>query len=113
MADFQRFLPDASKFLNKGPGLWVRSGLDPWLLWLILLIMTLGLVVLYSGAGASQAAVDKQLLRYGVAMVVMVLMAQVNLRRWQRWVPILYLLGVLFGVHLVLVIPEEVLRKVF
>ncbi|HIG37505.1 MAG TPA: rod shape-determining protein RodA, partial [Oceanospirillaceae bacterium] len=87
MADFQRLAPEARKHLRQGPGVWVRLKLDPWLLILLLAIMSFGLIVLYSGSGASEAAVQKQLIRYGVALLGMVIITQINLRLVQRWMP--------------------------
>ncbi|HCH33112.1 MAG TPA: rod shape-determining protein RodA [Oceanospirillaceae bacterium] len=95
MADFQRLAPEARKHLRHGPGVWVRLKLDPWLLILLLAIMSFGLIVLYSGSGASETAVQKQLVRYGVALLVMVMITQINLRLVQRWMPLLYVAGVL------------------
>jgi len=63
MADFQRWAPDARKHFKKGPGLWVNLRLDPWLLILLLAIMSFGLLVLYSGSGSSEASVHRQLIR--------------------------------------------------
>ena len=89
MADFQRWAPEAQSHLRQGPGLWVKLRLDPWLLVLLLAIMSLGLVVLYSGSGSSEAAVQKQLVRYGLALLGMVIITQINLRNVQRWIPLL------------------------
>jgi rod shape determining protein RodA len=102
MADFQRFVPDASGFLRRGPSILARSRIDLWLLFPILCIMALGLVVLYSGAGASEAAVDRQITRYSVAMLGMVIMAQINLRELERFVPVFYVIGVLLLIGVLL-----------
>ena len=95
MADFQRWAPEARKHLKSGPGLWVKLRLDPWLLVLLLFIMSFGLLVLYSGSGSSEAAVHRQLVRYGVALLGMVIITQINLRHVQRWMPLLYIAGLL------------------
>jgi len=102
MADFQRWAPEARKHLKRGPGLWVKLKLDPWLLVLLFAIMSFGLVVLYSGAGSSEVAVQKQLVRYGLALLAMVLVTQINLRHVQRWIPLLYLAGLLLLVAVLL-----------
>ena len=102
MADFQRFVPDASGFLRRGPSILARSRIDLWLLLPVLCIMALGLVVLYSGAGASEAAVDRQITRYSVAMLGMVIMAQINLRELERFVPLFYVIGVLLLIGVLL-----------
>ena len=95
MADFQRLAPEAIKHFRQGPGFWVKLKLDPWLLILVIAIMAFGLVVLYSGSGASEAAVNKQLARYAVGFFGMVVITQINLRQVQRWMPLLYIGGVL------------------
>ncbi|MDP6166022.1 MAG: rod shape-determining protein RodA [Gammaproteobacteria bacterium] len=102
MADFQRFIPGTSGFLRRGPSILARSRIDLWLLLPVLGIMALGLVVLYSGAGASQEAIDKQITRYSVAMLGMLFIAQINLRELERFVPLLYVIGVLLLVSVLL-----------
>ena len=102
MADFQRSVPDARSFLRRGPSILARSRIDLWLLLPVLCIMGLGLVVLYSGAGASEEAVNKQLLRYGVALLGMLIMAHINLREIERFVPVFYVIGVLLLVAVLL-----------
>ena len=93
--EYQHILPGAGRHLNKKPSWWQRTRIDFMLLLLIFLIMSSGLVVLYSGSGASFTAVEKQLLRYGLAMGLMIFLAQIDLRKFSRWVPIFYLLGLL------------------
>jgi rod shape determining protein RodA len=102
MADFQRWAPDARKHFKKGPGLWVNLRLDPWLLILLLAIMSFGLLVLYSGSGSSEASVHRQLIRYGLALLGMVIITQINLRHVQRWIPLLYVIGLLLLVAVLL-----------
>jgi len=102
VADFQRWAPDARKHFKKGPGLWVKLRLDPWLLILLLAIMSFGLLVLYSGSGSSEASVHRQLIRYGLALLGMVIITQINLRHVQRWIPLLYVIGLLLLVAVLL-----------
>jgi len=102
VADFQRWAPDARKHFKKGPGLWVNLRLDPWLLILLLAIMSFGLLVLYSGSGSSEASVHRQLIRYGLALLGMVIITQINLRHVQRWIPLLYVIGLLLLVAVLL-----------
>lgn len=102
MADFQRLAPEVRSHLKRSPGLWIKLKLDPWLLVLLLVIMSFGLVVLYSGSGSSEIAVQKQLVRYGLALGVMVLVTQVNLRHVQRWIPLVYIFGLMLLVAVML-----------
>ncbi|MBT7329965.1 MAG: rod shape-determining protein RodA [Oceanospirillaceae bacterium] len=95
MADFQRLAPELRSHLKRKPGLWVKLKLDPWLLVLLLVIMSFGLVVLYSGSGSSEIAVQKQMVRYGLALMAMLFVAQINMRHVQRWIPLVYIFGII------------------
>ena len=68
----------------------------------LLLLSAFGLVVLYSAFGEQIGQVEKQLLRLGVAFVVMLTLAQIPPRRLRHWAPWLYGLGLalLLGVLL-------------
>jgi len=72
-----------------------RMHLDPWLLLLLLGVMGFGLVVLFSASENSVAAVEAQLVRMGVAFVVMLFFAQLDPLLYRRWSPLLYLAGTL------------------
>ena len=95
MADFQRLAPELRSHLKRKPGLWVKLKLDPWLLVLLLAIMSFGLVVLYSGSGSSEIAVQKQMVRYGLALMAMLFVAQINMRHVQQWIPLVYIFGII------------------
>jgi len=68
--------------------------LDPVLLALLLLIIGLGLVVLYSASGQSMAMLERQGLRLGFGLVVMLILSQVPPRILRAWTPWLYAIGV-------------------
>nr|WP_242513539.1 rod shape-determining protein RodA [Halochromatium salexigens] len=70
-----------------------RLHLDLPLLLLLLLICGLGLVVLYSASGQSAEQVDRQLLRLGVAFLLMIAIAQVPPVVLSRWSLPLFLIG--------------------
>ena len=95
MADFQRLAPELRSHLKRKAGLWVKLKLDPWLLVLLLAIMSFGLVVLYSGSGSSEVAVQKQMVRYGLALMAMLFVAQINMRHVQQWIPLVYIFGII------------------
>ena len=59
--------------------IWERIHLDPWLLGLLLVLMGSGLIVLYSASGQSIDAVIAQSVRFCIALVVMVIIAQLSL----------------------------------
>lgn len=83
--------------------LWERIHLDPWLLGMLLLLMMAGLVVLYSASGQRLPVVTAQAIRFGVALVVMVGLAQLSTATLLRWTPLVYVagLGMLVAVELI------------
>ena len=71
----------------------------------LLLLCGAGLVILYSAGGESTALVIRQVIRLGVAFLVMLLAAQFSpnfLRRWSPWA----FLGVIFLLVMVLVLGD-------
>ena len=80
-----------------GPGrrLWSVLHIDPILLVLLLVLVASGLVVLFSGADQNMAVVKGQGIRMGVALVVMLVFAQLDPAVFRRWAPWLYLAGIL------------------
>ena len=68
--------------------------LDPVLLVLLLLIMGFGLFVLYSASGQDMAVIDRQAIRLGVGLAVMLGISQVPPRILRLWTPWLYALGI-------------------
>lgn len=70
--------------------IWSRIHLDPWLLLLLLVLMSAGLLVLYSASGQRIEAVLAQGSRFGIALVGMVFLAQWLPSTLMRWAPLLY-----------------------
>jgi len=68
--------------------------LDPVLMVLLLLIIGFGLFVLYSASGRDMAMVNRQLIRLGFGLVVMLAISQVPPRVLRDWTPWLYGIGV-------------------
>lgn len=68
-----------------------RWRLDPVLAGLLLVLMSLGLVVLYSAAEQDMGTVWRQGVRLGLGVVVMLVLAQFPPRLLQLWAPWLYL----------------------
>ena len=74
---------------------WVGAPrLDPVLLVLLLLIIVFGLFVLYSASGQDMAMVNRQALRLGFGVAVMLLISQVPPRILRLWTPWLYGIGI-------------------
>jgi len=91
--------------LARPRSVWATVHLDPLLLLLLLLLMAGGLFVLYSGADRNIEVVKAQGIRFGVALVVMFVFAQLDPSVFRRWAPWLYVAGMaalvavlLFGV---------------
>ncbi|MDX1634763.1 MAG: rod shape-determining protein RodA [Marinobacter sp.] len=79
--------------LSAPRGFWSALHLDPILLFLLTILLAFGLVVLYSGGDGSVAVVRAQAVRIGIALLVMVVFAQLDPSVYRRWSPWLYLLG--------------------
>ena len=74
---------------------WVGAPrLDPALLVLLLMIIGFGLVVLYSASGQNMAVVNRQAVRIGFGLVVMLVISQVPPRILRAWTPWLYGIGI-------------------
>ncbi|SFR73869.1 cell elongation-specific peptidoglycan biosynthesis regulator RodA [Marinobacter daqiaonensis] len=82
-----------SSRLHRPQSIWHSVHLDPVLLLLLLLLCAGGLFVLYSGADASVQAVKSQAIRFAVALVAMVVFAQLDPSVYRRWAPWLYAAG--------------------
>ena len=67
--------------------------LDAPLLGGMLVLITLGLLVLYSASGQSTDTVIRQLSRLAVGFPIMMVMAQISPLAYKRWTPWLFLVG--------------------
>ncbi|MBC7192878.1 rod shape-determining protein RodA [Marinobacter sp.] len=72
---------------------WSIVHIDPWLLLLLVILVTGGLFVLYSGADRDMAVVEAQGIRLGIAFLVMLVFAQLDPAVYRRWAPWLFLAG--------------------
>jgi len=82
-----------------------RIHLDVPLLVGLLITVTVGLFVLYSASGQDLAAVERQLLRMGLAFAVMLTVAQISPQTLKRWTPALFAVGIML-LMAVLIIGE-------
>ena len=85
----------------------VRIHLDPVLMLGLAAIIGYGLVVLYSAVNRDSALFGNQLVRMGVAVVAMVVAAQLHPRFYLRWAPFVYVGGVVL-LALVLIMGVKV-----
>jgi rod shape determining protein RodA len=91
---------------SRRQGLLAVFHIDLPLLVSLLLLCGFGLIVLYSASGENLAQTQRQAIRIGVALVVMLAVAQINpatLRRWSPWV---------YGVGLLLLVAVLVFGEV-
>ena len=100
--DFVRSLPQRDSLATRRL---VQVHLDPLLLAALLAVIAFGLVVLYSAVERDTEVFARQGLRLGLALVVLVVAAQLDPRLYLRWSPVLYVGGLvlltavlLFGV---------------
>jgi rod shape determining protein RodA len=88
---------------RRGKSLAQQLHLDLPLLSGLLLLIGFGLVVLYSAAGESQAALKAQIIRLTVAFGAMFVLAWIPPRVYQKWTPFVYALGLILLVAVIVV----------
>ncbi|MEH6580978.1 MAG: rod shape-determining protein RodA [Halioglobus sp.] len=94
MGDYVRQMPQGSSDLAQRPSAAMRFHIDMPLLVLLMILTAFGLVVLYSASGQEMSAVVRQGRYFVIAYVIMIFAAQVELPRYERWAPWLYVIGV-------------------
>ncbi|QVL47300.1 MAG: rod shape-determining protein RodA [Thiocapsa sp.] len=75
-------------------GLWQRIHLDAPLLVALLALCGFGLMVLFSASDQDPVAIERQLIRLGIAFGLMIAVAQIPPARLRSWSPLLYGVGV-------------------
>jgi len=88
---------------QKAPSIWQLLHIDFPLLIGILSLMILGLFIVYSAGGQSMDIVYRQAIRLGVALVVMLIIAQIPPRTYKKWAVPFFVIGVLMLVAVLLV----------
>ena len=102
LSDTQRLVTGKTAPLGDFARAMRRLHIDGPLLGALLLISALGLVVLYSAVGESMRLWTNQLIRLGVALVAMIVVAQIPPGFLRRWTPWAYVGGlILLGLVLV------------
>ncbi|WP_163560012.1 rod shape-determining protein RodA [Halomonas sp. NO4] len=92
-----------SSGMTRRKSLWERVHLDPWLLLLLLVLMTAGLGVLYSASGQRIDVVIAQGIRFLVALGGLLVLAQLLPATLLRWTPLAYGAGLLMLIAVELV----------
>ncbi|MBE2895217.1 rod shape-determining protein RodA [Spirabiliibacterium falconis] len=85
-------MSEEKRFLG---GLWARCHLDFWLFLGLVVISSYGLIVLYSASGASEVMFQSRMIQIGLGFTVMIVMAQLPPRFYERIAPYWYVLGIL------------------
>lgn len=93
--DFGRKSGSVGSGLERSRSLWERFHVDPPLLCALLIVLSFGLLVLYSATNGNMREVERQIAFIGLAIVVMLVVAQVDVRFMRKWVPWAYLGGML------------------
>ncbi|HMU90593.1 MAG: rod shape-determining protein RodA [Pseudomonadales bacterium] len=91
-SDFVRRLPGLGELRQGKPWL-KRLHIDPLLLLPLLLLAGYGLVVLYSAGGGSLDAIERQGMSLGLAGVLMLIAAQIDVAILRRWALVIHLGG--------------------
>lgn len=102
-SDFMRELPGSERAFARRPGLMQRLRLDPVMMFLLAVITTYGLVVLYSASGRQWENLEKQGAFFCIAYVGMLVVAQIDTRHLARLAPWAYGIGILMLVAVLLV----------
>jgi len=88
LSETQRMLSHKTIPITSFSGLFRRLNIDRPLLGGLLLISAFGLFVLYSAAGENSSLLSNQAVRLGIALIAMLIVAQLPpdfLRRWTPW----------------------------
>ncbi len=83
-----------------------RMHIEPLLLALLLLVMAAGVVILYSASGGSDSLILRQAIRLAVAILAMIMVAQIRLRHLMAAAPAIYVIGLIL-LLLVLVVGDS------
>lgn len=99
--DYVHSLPDHERQVQANS--FQSIHIDPILMILIFAVVSFGLLVLYSAVDQSQAMFQAQLLRMALALVALIVAAQLPPRLYVRWAPFVYVGGVVLLVLVLLV----------
>jgi len=89
--------------LDRERSLWERFHVDLPLLCTLLVLVGFGLLVLYSATDGNQSEMQRQAIFIGLAFVLMLTVAQVDMRFLQAWAPWMYLGGLVLLILVLLI----------
>lgn len=90
----RRLIRPPTNSIPRRKGCWERLHLDPVMTGLLLLLMAMGLMVLYSASGQRLDVVHAQMIRLGIGMLVVLVLARISPASYLRMAPLAYLVGV-------------------
>ncbi len=82
---------------------WQTLNLDPLLLLSLLLLMTFGMLILYSASNESNGIANKQLIRLGLGFIILFIFAQIPPKRYYQCTPWVFFFGLALLVAVLLV----------
>ncbi len=88
---------------TSSPGLFFRLHIDITLLMGLIALIAVGQIILYSAGGESTALMQRQGIRLGLAIIVMLFIAQISPDTMRRWSPILFIIGTIMLIAVLLV----------
>jgi rod shape determining protein RodA len=91
---------------SQASSLFFRMHIDTLLISLILIVAVFGFLVLYSASNQSSALIVRQAIRLGVALIVMIIIAQIPPKFLRIWSPILFAVGL--GMLLIVIYAGDV-----
>ncbi|MDT8398248.1 MAG: rod shape-determining protein RodA [Pseudomonadales bacterium] len=94
---------DLGRGLERKQSLWAKFHIDLPLLCALLILISFGLLVLFSATDGNRVDMRRQIVFICLALVLMLTVAQVNVRVLQRWAPWLYLSGLSLLVAVLLI----------
>lgn len=84
----------ANSMQSNNESFWSDIHIDTTLLTLITLLMAVGLIILYSAGSQSMAQLTNQAIRLGIAIVVMIVFAQIPPNKYYQWIPLVFIIGI-------------------
>jgi rod shape determining protein RodA len=92
---FLRHSPRDGRRISNEYFFFQRLHIDPWLLLFISVTSILGLITLYSASGQDLLMVSKQIMSFGLGLIIMFILAQIPPKFYQSLSPSFYIFGLI------------------
>ncbi|TEA26840.1 peptidoglycan glycosyltransferase MrdB [Candidatus Schmidhempelia bombi] len=76
--------------------IWSKLHIDPLLLLFILLLLAYSAFIMWSASGQNDGMMERKLTQIGLGLLVMLCMAQLSPRFYEKWSPYLYMVCIMF-----------------